>query len=333
MLSDPSNPVWRCTESNEDYSLCDTYPKYLIVSKTLSDIEIKAAAKFRKKARLPVAIWQLGAIRNSYSTLPPVWRREGAQYVTLMRSAQPKATKSTSARGGNLDVLVTELLARTTRVEDGYRMCNIFDARPFINSVANVALGGGYERANAYPFCNVHFLDIENIHAVRESWVCLNGLFSIAQTKNMNYEVTQSYVEGKLRNGFKSDWLHHVASVISGARVVAESLLSGASALVHCSDGWDRTSQLTSLAQILLDPYFRTIEGFEVLIEKEWCSFGHKFASRTGQNGFEGSSENYLDKDRSPIFVQFLDCVWQIMSKVPAAFEFSKLFMCSFFAT
>ena len=43
---------------------------------------------------------------------------------------------------------------------------------------------------------------------------------------------------------------------------------------LHCSDGWDRTAQLSSLAQIFLDPYFRTTVGFQVLIEKEWLSFG-----------------------------------------------------------
>lgn len=33
--------------------------------------------------------------------------------------------------------------------------------------------------------------------------------------------------------------------------------------LVHCSDGWDRTPQIVALAQILLDPYYRTMEvGF-----------------------------------------------------------------------
>lgn len=30
--------------------------------------------------------------------------------------------------------------------------------------------------------------------------------------------------------------------------------------LVHCSDGWDRTTQIVSLAELLLDPYYRTIE-------------------------------------------------------------------------
>ena len=31
--------------------------------------------------------------------------------------------------------------------------------------------------------------------------------------------------------------------------------------LIHCSDGWDRTAQLTSLGQIILDPFYRTTVG------------------------------------------------------------------------
>lgn len=58
---------------------------------------------------------------------------------------------------------------------------------------------------------------------------------------------------------------------------MAIDLINGKNVLVHCSDGWDRTSQLSSLAQLLLDPYFRTLEGFAVLIEKDWVHFGHKF--------------------------------------------------------
>lgn len=30
--------------------------------------------------------------------------------------------------------------------------------------------------------------------------------------------------------------------------------------LVHCSDGWDRTPQIVALAELLLDPYYRTIK-------------------------------------------------------------------------
>ena len=36
------------------------------------------------------------------------------------------------------------------------------------------------------------------------------------------------------------------------------------SVVVHCSDGWDRTSQLTSLSMLLLDSYYRTLTGFMV---------------------------------------------------------------------
>lgn len=69
--------------------------------------------------------------------------------------------------------------------------------------------------------------------------------------------------------------------------------------------------QLTSLAMLMLDPYYRTIRGFEVLIEKEWVSFGHKFRQRVGHG-----EDKHSDDNRSPVFLQFVDCVWQMTQQV-----------------
>ena len=72
-----------------------------------------------------------------------------------------------------------------------------------------------------------------------------------------------------------------------------------------------RLFQLTSLAMLMLDPYYRTIRGFEVLIEKEWVSFGHKFRQRVGHG-----EDKHSDDNRSPVFLQFVDCVWQMTQQV-----------------
>lgn len=63
-----------------------------------------------------------------------------------------------------------------------------------------------------------------------------------------------------------------------------------------------------------LDPFYRTIEGFAILIEKEWCSFGHKFSHRIGHG-----DANYSDQERSPVFVQFIDCVYQLINQVSSS--------------
>jgi hypothetical protein len=60
------------------------------------------------------------------------------------------------------------------------------------------------------------------------------------------------------------DWLSHIYRTIRGAQQIVETLLLEKNVLVHCSDGWDRTAQLTSITMILLDPHYRTINGFEV---------------------------------------------------------------------
>ena len=77
-----------------------------------------------------------------------------------------------------------------------------------------------------------------------------------------------------------------------------------ASIVLHCSDGWDRTSQCCSLTSLCLDSYYRTVVGFEVLIEKDWLSFGHKFQHRYGHGDLK-----YSDQRSSPVFPQFLFCV------------------------
>lgn len=47
-------------------------------------------------------------------------------------------------------------------------------------------------------------------------------------------------------------------------------LREGASVLVHGTEGTDSTLQVTSLAQIILEPACRTIRGFQGLVEREW---------------------------------------------------------------
>jgi hypothetical protein len=70
------------------------------------------------------------------------------------------------------------------------------------------------------------------------------------------------------------------------------------------------------LEQLLLDPYYRTIEGFFALINKEWCAFGHKFEWRTNRHS--------ANKESSPTFLQFLDTCHQVLCQYPTDFEFTS---------
>lgn len=64
---------------------------------------------------------------------------------------------------------------------------------------------------------------------------------------------------------------------IKYATEAALKMQNGYTVVLQENDGRDMCCVISSLTQILLDPYFRTTVGFESLIQKEWVALGHPF--------------------------------------------------------
>ena len=211
--------------------------------------------------------------------------------AALCRSSQPE-----SGILGKRDQYDEEMVAA---IANGNRF-QIIDVRPRCNAEAQKLQGGGYED-EAFYGTPVTFANIENIHAVRDVFNKLR---------------TCVYLSTKwLTLVDQSQWIDYVILILQVAKQCAQLLESGVSILLHCSDGWDRTAQVNSLSQLMLDPEFRTFKGFGSLIEREWIFSGHNFRSRSGYGS---------PKYASPIFLQFLDATYQLQVQFPHAFEFNS---------
>lgn len=345
-----STRAWRFSSVNASYALCPTYPSTLVVPANISDNTLLHAAKHRSKGRVPVLTYL-----------------HWANSASLTRSSQPLVgiTQNRSIQDEKLVEAIFTSKNQGDRVYGSTMTNMIVDARPTANAMANHAKGAGSENMEFYKNCKKVYLGIDNIHAMRDSLTKIQTALRLVDerpTFNANDEA-QVLDELALR---RSHWLDYISTVLQGTLQIVRNIhVHSSHVLVHCSDGWDRTAQLVSLAQLCLDPYFRTMKGFAVLIEKDWLSFGYQFQERHGltltnssrfdlraphrdlddddddEKAEQRPGSSFWDFTKSitahfqangisqtaPIFFQFLDCVWQLQRQFPERFEFQGAYL------
>lgn len=339
MAVDPS--LWRLSTINRHFQLCESYPHTLIVPAAVGDADLLVSAHKRLGGRIPALAWQ----HKDYGFLCHGARPQMAKSGDMSMPGSDESWNENvllgmirnCSRDSNSDA---QLSSRDERVERLTTIqAKLKKLKPLRRST-NVGIRTGTEEA-----CDFYIIDIfkrsdsgktrevDNLlhkevphlaigrdalflepHAeVKESYRKLHKLCSTAPSANTE-EHWLLAVDG-------TRWLEQLRTLIQCVCRLVEVMTRGSSVFLTYHEDWDRACQLSSLAQLCMDPYYRTLEGFIVLIEKEWLSFGHPFSDRSGCLVHEESVEQV------PMCLQFLDCVWQILQQFPTFFEFNSSFL------
>ncbi|KAH3990951.1 hypothetical protein HBI56_238950 [Parastagonospora nodorum] len=427
---------WRISEINIEYKYSKTYPALLVVPSNVSDSVLRYAGEYRSRQRIPALVYRhpinncsitrssqptpglrgnrnpqderlVAAIwatnRGWKATQPPTPRSGGLTPDSSVANLNEASTNSSFVGAVDTETIdsgrtIIDNLTESSEIADvelprvyGAQQRNlIVDARPTVNAYAMQAVGLGSEKMDYYPGAEKAYLGIDNIHVMRKS---LDTVIEALKDSDITPLAPNRNLLAK------SNWIKHISNILDGVALIARTVgIMHSHVLIHCSDGWDRTSQLSALSQILLDPYYRTLEGFIVLVEKDWLSFGHMFRHRSGflshekwftienerierdgqggSNPFENAlrgarglfnrqnesnealnqlpetnvPENATDvadtaspkpaksgaaeehrvtkvNELSPVFHQFLDCVYQLQHQHPTRFEYSERFL------
>ncbi|XP_059805129.1 myotubularin-related protein 9-like [Hypanus sabinus] len=284
---------WRLSYVNKDFTVCPSYPDAVIVHRSIKDAALKIVAKFRQGGRFPV--------------LSYYHRKNG---MVIMRSSQPL----TGANGKKCKEDENILAAVLPPGSAGY----IIDTRSVQAAHQDKVKGGGWESKGNYPNWKRLHKPIDRGRVLQESLVKLVDAYS-GQSNSIDRWLSKLEA---------SKWLSHVKTILTTACLAAQCVdREEGCVLIHGSEGRDTVLQLTSLAQVILDPDCRTLVGFQALIEREWLQAGHPFQLRCASSAYSHAKL----KHEAPVFLIFLDCCWQLSIQFPCSFQFNQQFLITLF--
>ena len=227
---------WRITSINKDFNFCPTYPPEILVPACISDQVLEKVASFRSAKRVPAVVWrhvQTGAVLARCSQ-PEVgwlgWRSaDDEDLVRALSEAsaydQPNVkdmngSSETEKTDGSVDGVpsLKDLSAEVAAAVANSSKVLIVDARSYPAAVGNRARGGGVECIEYYPFAEIIFMSLGNIHNIRKSFQALRALC------NQTPADTFSGGAGWLAALDATKWLYHASGLLKAATRVASAL-------------------------------------------------------------------------------------------------------------
>ncbi|CAJ0922861.1 unnamed protein product, partial [Mesorhabditis belari] len=289
--------MFRVSEVNKDFKVCASYPEKVIVPRGIGDDYLRISATFRDGGRFPVL-----AYFHRHTKSP------------IFRCSQP-LIGPTNRRCKEDETILNALLSIARGI--------IIDTRSKVNAQSAKAKGGGAETQQCYSQWRYVTCGTPRIKDLHDS---LAKMVDVSIDKSVSSDRWLSRLAS-------SSWLSSIADYLNAAANVAQCVACEGTqevpVVVHGGEGVDSTILVTSLAQMILDPDARTIRGFQSLIEREWICGGHPFSLRNAHSAFaEGTITGPYE---APVFLAFLDCVWQLTQQFQHSFEFTEGFLLDLF--
>eukprot|EP00042_Codosiga_hollandica_P052250 m.660453 g.660453 ORF g.660453 m.660453 type:complete len:1781 (-) comp58452_c0_seq3:40-5382(-) len=277
--------MWRLSAVNATFTLCPTAPSELCVPASITDAQIRDMSPCFEAGRVPTLTHFLG--RRGSSLLRASALREGLATPGQVECFQ----------------LLTNL--------PSFGPPSVLD--PCRHLLVSSSSSEVIESLHLGPHWKTLAIDTSEFD---HSDIRKSGEFLFLATHKASEELMLSKIQQSL-------WLTQISNLLHWACVAADFLTetNDAVVLLCLESGSDLTPQLSTLIQILVDPFYRTLEGLISLLEKEWVAFGHNFPDRCG---YIPASSNL---ERAPVFLQTLDAIHQLVLQFPSDFEFNTHFL------
>ncbi|KJE97363.1 hypothetical protein, variant [Capsaspora owczarzaki ATCC 30864] len=316
---------FRLTSENRHFQLSSTLGPVLAVPRTLTDLELGAVAEFHVDRRLPTVSWvhpthrsiallRSGMTKNRRGIAGKRCVEDEKYIKAIVAAASPAvqsvrhATTVTAPAGGDAK----------KPTDDSYPALYILTERAQSRSLVPSRSQDADSEFDVPFYPRVEFLYLDHLGSKgplqpKDAQLALERLVHVCCRAPDDQLLSQIEETG---------WLGLVSSVLDAASLTVSLMETlRASVLISLEKGTAQTAIIVSLVQIMFDPYYRTMEGFFTLIQKEWLDAGHPFALHGGHT--TASS----DSARAPYFSLFIDAVWQITRQFPTSFEFNEVWL------